>query len=44
MKHFFSVYKNLENKETAVDEVSGRDEAIRVIDEAIDRYIEDFCK
>jgi len=44
MKHFFSVYKNLENKETAVDEVSGREEAIRVIYEAIDRYIEDFCK
>lgn len=44
MKHFFSVYKNLENKETAVDEVSNRDAAIKVIDEAIERYINDFCK
>ena len=44
MRHFFSVYKNLENKDTAVDEVSGREEAVRVISEAIDRYIEDFCK
>ena len=44
MRHFFSVYKNLENKDTAVDEVSGREDAIRIIAEAIDRYIEDFCK
>ena len=44
MRHFFSVYKNLENKETAVDEVSDRDAAIKVIDEAINRYIDNFCK
>ena len=44
MRHFFSVYKNLENKETAVDEVSNREAAIKVIDEAIDRYVNDFCK
>ena len=44
MRHFFSVYKNLENKTTAVDEVSARDEAVRIIREAIDRYIENFCK
>ena len=44
MRHFFKVYKNLENKETAVEEVSGPDEAIRIIDEAINRYIEIFCK
>ena len=44
MKHFFTVYKNLENKETAVDEVSGREEAIRIIKESIDNYIENFCK
>ena len=44
MKHFFSVYKNLENKETAVNEISGRDEAVRVVKEAIDRYVENFCK
>jgi inorganic pyrophosphatase len=44
MTHFFKVYKNLENKDTAVDEVQGRSEAIRIISEAIDHYIESFCK
>lgn len=44
MRHFFTVYKNLEHKDTAVDEVQGRDEAVKVIAEAIDRYIENFCK
>ena len=44
MKHFFSVYKNLENKETAVDEVSDREAAIKIIDTAIDNYVEKFCK
>lgn len=43
MQHFFSVYKSLENKETAVDEVSHRQDAIAVIREAIDRYKRDFC-
>ena len=44
MKHFFTVYKNLEHKETAVNEVMGRDSAIEVIQHAIDNYIENFCK
>ena len=44
MRHFFSVYKNLENKTTAVNEVSDRDAAIKVIENAIDSYIENFCK
>ena len=44
MTHFFKVYKNLENKDTAVDEVQGRSEAIIIISEAIDHYIESFCK
>ena len=44
MRHFFTVYKNLENKTTAVNEVGAREEAIRVIDEAIDHYVECFCK
>ena len=44
MRHFFSVYKALENKETAVNEVSGPDEAIRIISDAISRYIDEFCK
>ena len=44
MRHFFTVYKNLENKETAVDEVKGREAAIEVIKTAIDSYVENFCK
>ncbi len=44
MRHFFTVYKNLENKDTAVKEVCGRDDAIKVIKSAIDSYIDNFCK
>ena len=44
MSHFFTVYKQLENKETAVNEVSGREDAVRIIAESIDRYVENFCK
>ena len=44
MRHFFTVYKNLENKETAVNEVSGRETAVEVVRSAIDNYIENFCK
>lgn len=42
MKHFFTVYKNLEHKETAVDEVKDADSATRIIDEAIEKYNEVF--
>lgn len=44
MSHFFSVYKALENKETAVNEVMGPIEAVKIISDAIDNYIEKFCK
>ncbi|MBR2417894.1 MAG: inorganic diphosphatase, partial [Clostridia bacterium] len=44
MRHFFTVYKNLENKTTAVNEVGARDEAVKVIAEAIDHYVDCFCK
>ena len=44
MRHFFTVYKNLEKKETAVNEVQDREVAINVIKSAIDNYIENFCK
>ena len=44
MCHFFSVYKNLENKETAVNEVSGREAAIDVIKHCIKNYEETFLK
>lgn len=44
MRHFFTVYKNLEHKETAVDEVRPRDEAIRIIEGDIENYIKCFGK
>ena len=44
MRHFFSVYKTLENKETAVDEVSERSIAVKIISDALDNYIEQYCK
>ena len=44
MRHFFTVYKNLENKETAVNEVQSREVALSVINSAIGAYIENFCK
>ena len=44
MGHFFTVYKNLENKETAVNEVSGYETSLKIIDKAINNYVEKFCK
>ena len=44
MRHFFRVYKSLEGKETAVNEISGRAEAVEVIRSAIDSYVDNFCK
>ena len=41
MSHFFTVYKNLEQKETMVDEVRG---AEKVIQKCLDQYIEKFCR
>ena len=42
MRHFFQVYKNLENKTTAVDEVSGKQEALAIISDSIQHYTEAF--
>ncbi|NLL93234.1 MAG: inorganic diphosphatase [Clostridiales bacterium] len=38
IKHFFNVYKDLEDKETQVDEFGGPQEAIRIITECIGNY------
>lgn len=43
IRHFFTVYKALEGKSTAVDEVLGRDEALRIIDHCMDAYCHCFC-
>ncbi len=42
MQHFFSVYKQLEGKNTAVHTVQGRDEAINIIKQSLVRYKENL--
>jgi inorganic pyrophosphatase len=42
MKHFFNVYKELENKQTAVKEFGGPDEAVAIIESALRGYQEKF--
>ena len=43
MAHFFTVYKALENKTTAVDEIIGSDKVQDIIRGAIDNYKNSFC-
>lgn len=43
MRHFFSVYKALEHKDTAVNEVESRERAIEVVAQAIESYKEKFA-
>jgi inorganic pyrophosphatase len=42
MKHFFKVYKQLENKETAVEEIQSKKEAVSIIQKSINNYIKKF--
>lgn len=42
--HFFSVYKQLENKQTDVQTLYDRVTAERIIQEAMDTYVNTFCK
>lgn len=44
MSHFFSVYKALEDKETAIDQVKHRERAEQIVEECIGRYVDSFCK
>lgn len=44
MSHFFSVYKELENKETDVNALGDEKEAAEIIEHAIDNYINKFQK
>lgn len=44
MIHFFSVYKELENKETDVNALGDEKEAREIITKAIDNYINKFQK
>ena len=43
MAHFYTVYKQLENKTTAVDEIIGADEVHEIIQGTIDKYKDEFC-
>ena len=43
VKHFFSVYKQLESKSTIVKEIGGPMEAVAVIERAIENYKAHFC-
>ena len=42
--HFFKVYKQLENKQTDIKELYNREEAEKIVREAIDGYVEHFCR
>ena len=42
MAHFFTVYKALEHKQTAVQEVVGAKDAVRIIESALRQYREKF--
>ncbi len=44
MNHFFRVYKQLEDKDTIVNEVGDREKAVEIVRVAIDSYVENFCK
>ena len=42
--HFFSVYKQLENKQTDVKELYDRETAEKIVEEAINGYVDKFCR
>ena len=42
--HFFKVYKQLENKQTDVKELYDRETAEKIVAEAIDGYVDKFCR
>ena len=42
--HFFKVYKQLENKQTDIKELYSREEAEKIVRDAIDGYVEKFCR
>ena len=44
MAHFFTVYKALEGKQAMAGDVNGREAAVEVIQGALNRYVENFCR
>ncbi len=43
VSHFFDVYKALEHSKTSVTQTKGREEAVRIVAQAIQRYREVFA-
>lgn len=43
IRHFFKVYKSLEDKKTDVSDVLGAEEAKKIIKNCIESYKENFC-
>lgn len=44
IRHFFKVYKDLEHKETIVNDEQGVDAALETISDCIENYITTFCR
>jgi len=44
IKHFFEVYKQLEHKQTTVQQIKGREEAEDIIERCIQKYNEKFAR
>ncbi len=42
--HFFKVYKQLENKQTDVKELYDRETAEKIVTDAINGYVDKFCR
>ena len=44
MSHFFTVYKQLEGKDTVIDDVRDAAAAKQIVQNCIDCYVEKFCR
>lgn len=44
IRHFFAVYKQLEDKQTVVEQILGREEAEKVIEKCLQNYKEKFAQ
>ncbi len=44
MTHFFTVYKELEGKQTAVSEMKGKKEAVAILEKSMESYIDKYCR
>jgi len=44
MSHFFTVYKQLEGKDTVIDDVRDAAAAKQIVQNCIDSYVEKFCR